>query len=299
MPDGNSQHASAQNDHRAKTDAFVNGLALREAVFGEAGVTTRLGMSASELAEFRGLITEHWLSRIGGLYPASLMREFRAAGMENYHRLADRVDHKELWPKKARLLPSEAVTRIRAMDFMQVLAGEFGPFGISNEEEIHPEEIYWRIVRPQMKSDVGPLHADAWFWSLGHGKTPPETVRVKVWIPFYCEAGMNGLKVLPGSHRQNWPYHGEMRDGVVKPQGDFDEQTVPMELLAIDAGTLVVFNDRLLHGGAVNSGSTTRVSAEFTMFVPRHHLLSRGCMPEQLDGRLIVSGPQSSTSKVT
>ena len=90
-----------------------------------------------------------------------------------------------------------------------------------------------------------------------------------------------------------------LRDGVVKPRGDFDEQTVPMELLAIDPGTLVVFNDRLLHGGAVNAGSTTRVSAEFTMFVPRHYLLSRGCMPEQLDGRLIVSGAQSSTAKVT
>ena len=299
MPDGNSQLASGQNDHRAKTDPAVNGLALRDAVFGEAGVTTRLRISMSELAEFRGLITEHWLSRIGEHYPASLVDEFRAAGMENYHRLADRVDHKGLWPKKARLLPSEAVARIRAMDFMQILAGEFGPFGISNEEEIYPEEIYWRIVRPQMKSDVGPLHADAWFWSLGHGMTPPETVRVKVWIPFYCEAGMNGLKVLPGSHRQNWPYHGEMRDGVVKPQGDFDEQTVPMELLAIAPGTLVVFNDRLLHGGAVNAGSTTRVSAEFTMFVPRRHLLSRGCMPEQLDGRPIVSGARSSTAKVT
>jgi hypothetical protein len=94
--------------------------------------------------------------------------------------LADRVDHKALWLKKARLLPGEAVGRIRAMDFMQVLADEFGPFGISNEEEIYAEEIYWRIVRPQMASDVGPLHADAWFWELGHGKAPPETVRVNV-----------------------------------------------------------------------------------------------------------------------
>jgi hypothetical protein len=283
MADGNSQHGSYHNGDGVETGFAAHIPGLRVSVFGDAGVTTRLAMSAAELAEFRGLITEHWLSRIAERYPARLAQEFRAAGMENYHRLADRIDHKALWPKRARLLPPEAVARIRAMNFMRALAEEFGTFGISNEEKVYPEEIYWRIVRPQMKSDVGPLHADAWFWALGHGNMPPDTVRIKVWIPFYSELGMNGLKVLPGSHRQNWPYHGEMRDGSLKPQGDFDEQNVPMELLVIDPGTLVVFNDRLLHGGAVNAGSTTRVSAEFTMLVQRQQLLNRGCLPEQLD----------------
>src|SRR5690348_10051266 len=175
MADWNSQRASRFNDDGTKTDAVADESGLSASVFGDAGLTTRLKMSAAELAEFRGLITEHWLSRIAERYPASLVQEFRAAGMENYHRLADRIDHKALWSKKARLLPREAVARIRAMDFMRTLAEEFGAFGISNEEEIYPEEIYWRIVRPQMKSDVGPLHADAWFWALGHGKMPPET----------------------------------------------------------------------------------------------------------------------------
>lgn len=255
---------------------------VREIVFGNAGVTTQLAMSSAELAEFRGLITEHWLSRIAELYPAEIVAKFREAGLSRYHELADLVDHKALWPKKARLLPEQAVNRIRDMSFIQALTAEFGPFGISNEEEIYPEEIYWRIVRPAAASDIGPLHADAWFWALGHGKMPPDTVRVKVWIPVYSEPGMNGLKVLPGSHRQNWPYYGEARDGSVKPQADFDQSAVPMQLLNIEPGTLVVFNDRLLHGGALNSAQTTRVSAEFTMFVPRGALLALGCTSEQL-----------------
>jgi hypothetical protein len=260
------------------------GLAIREAVFGEAGVSTRLRMDAAELAECRALITEHWLARIAADYPADLVARFRAAGLPQYHRLADRVDHKTLWPKTARLLPIEAVARIRQMAFMRTLAAEFGEFGISNEEEIHPEEIYWRIVRPGMGSDIGPVHADSWFWELGHGKTPPETVRVKVWIPFYSEPGMNGLKVLPGSQNEDWPYHGEHRDGFVKPQVDFDQDALPMQLLNIEPGTLVVFHDRLLHGGAFNSGTTTRVSAEFTMFVRRQDLLARGTTAERIDG---------------
>ena len=128
--------ASQRNGDGAETDPAANGLGLRTSVFGDAGVTTRLKMSAAELAEFRGLIIEHWLSRIGERYPASLVQEFREAGMENYHRLADRIDHKALWSKKARLLPREAVARIRAMDFIKDLAEEFGSFRISNEEEI-------------------------------------------------------------------------------------------------------------------------------------------------------------------
>jgi hypothetical protein len=241
-------------------------------------------MDAAELAECRALITGHWLDRIAADYPEELVARFRAAGLPQYHRLADRVDHKALWPKTARLLPEEAVARIRQMKFMRTLADEFGEFGISNEEEIHPEEIYWRIVRPGMGSDIGPVHADSWFWELGHGKTPSDTVRVKVWIPFYSEPGMNGLKVLPGSQNEDWPYHGEHRDGFVKPQVDFDQDALPMQLLNIEPGTLVVFHDRLLHGGAFNSGSTTRVSAEFTMFVRRQNLLDRGCTPRQIDG---------------
>jgi hypothetical protein len=264
--------------------------AIRQAIFGEPGVTTRLRMSPAELAECRGLITEHWLARIALGHPAELVARFREAGLENYHRLADRVVHKALWPKTARLLPESAVARIREMSFMRTLEAEFGEFGISNEEEIRPEEIYWRIVRPGMAGDIGPVHADAWFWDLGHGTTPPDTARVKVWIPFYSEPGMNGLKVLPGSHRRSWPYHGELRDGFVKPQADFDERAVPMQLLNIEPGTLVVFNDRLLHGGAFNTGATTRVSAEFTMFVSRPLLLSLGCTPEQIEGPAVCSG---------
>ena len=65
-----------------------------------------------------------------------------------------------------------------------------------------------------------------------------------------------------------------------------------MQLLNIEPGTLVVFHDRLLHGGAFNTGATTRVSAEFTMFVSRPKLLSLGCTPEQLDA--IAAGPGSS-----
>ena len=40
-----------------------------------------------------------------------------------------------------------------------------------------------------------------------------------------------------------------------------------MEKQNCDPGTVIIFNDKLLHGGVVNEGLQTRVSMEFTMFV--------------------------------
>ena len=157
---------------------------IREAVFGENGFTTRLAMSPVELAEFRGLITEHWLARIGEQYPAPAVAQFRDAGLEKYHRLADRVDHKGLWPKTARLLPEAAVARIRRMDFMRTLAAEFGDFGISNEEEIHPEEIYWRIVRPGMAATSVRCMPTPGSGSSGTERRPPTPCASRSGFPF-------------------------------------------------------------------------------------------------------------------
>jgi hypothetical protein len=257
---------------------------VREAVFGDTGVSVTLSATETELEHLRRLVTEHWLNRIAELYSPRVVAEFHRVGLPRYHELASRVDHKALWPKSARLLSPASIAQIRNMEFMQALAGEFGPFGIANEEAVYAEEICWRIVRPLAADDVGPIHADGWFWDLGHGVTPPGAVRVKVWIPLYSEPGMNGLKVLSGSHRQCWPFHAEFRDGITKPQIDFDPESVNLELLPIPPGKLAVFHDRLLHAGALNTGATTRNSIEFTMFVSRESLLACGYTDRQIDG---------------
>ncbi len=36
-------------------------------------------------------------------------------------------------------------------------------------------------------------------------------------------------------------------------------------MMPTEPGTLVIFNERLLHGGAVNHAGTSRVSVEITM----------------------------------
>jgi ectoine hydroxylase-related dioxygenase (phytanoyl-CoA dioxygenase family) len=118
-------------------------------------------------------------------------------------------------------------------------------------------------------SDTGPVHADRWFWDLGHGATPPGVERVKVWVAVVTEPGLSGLRVLRGSHLREWRYHGEPRDGFVKPAIDEDVDALGLDLVRTEPGDAVVFNDALLHGGGESLGAWTRVSFEMTMFVRR------------------------------
>lgn len=243
---------------------------IKDQVQGPSGFCL-LKLEPSELERIRELIRDQWLYRVLLLSPVSV-KQFAAAGISRYHELAHLLDQKIAWPKTARILSPSAVDEIRNFSFMKQLKITFGEFVISDEEEIGWEEIYWRIVRPG-SSDIGPLHADGWFWDAGHGKMPEGYERIKVWIAIHCEKGLNGLKIVPGSHLKNdWRYHLEDRDGFLKPQIDEDEKDLNVQLTPTEPGDAVVFHDRLLHGGAANQARTTRVSLEFTMLVKKQLL---------------------------
>ena len=247
-------------------------LQVYEAVKSGQGFSLALRLSPAELEGVRGLIRAQWLAHIQARAPEHF-EAFSELEMEHYHEKAHLLNHGQFWPKKARILPQSAVPLLRATSLFKALENTFGSFEISDEEAIGHEEIYWRLVRPNEPNDVGPLHADSWFWSLGHGTTPPHTQRVKVWIAIYCEPGLNGLRVVPDSYRKQWKYHGEYRDGFSKPQIDEREEDLNIQLLHTEPGNAVVFHDDLLHGGVINRGQRTRVSLEFTLFVREENWL--------------------------
>ncbi len=241
---------------------------IQQAILGPDGFSTELSFAPDELSRIKDLISQQWLARIQSV-AADQVAQFAEAGIERYHELSQLVDHSTIWPKRERILPAAAVDEIRQMSLIQNLAAEFGDFTISSEDGSGWEEVYWRLVRPNETGDVGPLHADRWFWDLGHGETPPNVDRVKVWVAVVTEPGLNGLRVVPGSHQREWNYRGEERHGMIKPQFDEDDYDLDPQLIDTAPGTAIVFHDGLLHGGALNRGTTTRVSFEFTMFVTR------------------------------
>ena len=180
---------------------------IKSALEGAPGYITGLSFRPEELALLRKRIRAQWLERIDEVSPA-VAAKFEGIPMNRYHELCHLVDHKALWPKARRILRPGVVEELRATSLLRTLGDEFGSFAISDEENLGYEEMSWRLVRPDSASDVGPLHADAWFWELGHGVTPAGHQRVKVWISVYCDPGKNGLRFVPGSHKRIWRYHG-------------------------------------------------------------------------------------------
>ena len=233
---------------------------------------TREALAPAELGHVRALITAQYLARIGALQP-DLVGPARAAGLAGYHTLPVAFDHATSWPKETRLLDPRHVADFAAMGFMARIRGQVGPSAIISHDELN-----WRLVRPHEPADVGPVHADKWFWDAGYGygSMPAGFDRFKVWIGVHTEAGLNGLTVKPDSHRtDNWKRHFEVKGGVRKPVLDEDEAALDMQLLPLHPGEMVLFHDELLHGGALNRGSACRVSIELTVLFDKAEGLRR------------------------
>ncbi len=248
---------------------------IKKKVFGDVGYSADMRLEPFELELFRQLIRDQWLRVIDEAHP-ELTKEAEALGIDRYHRISDRMNHRRLWTKTNRILSQSSVDKIKPLPFIAKLKEEFGPFSISDiydiKQHFGEQEIYWRLVRPNQPSDVGSLHRDSWFhdsFNDGYGMFPEGTVTVKVWIPIYCEPGKSGLAIVAGSHFQQWKYHLEMHNGAAKPILDEDLSTINAKLIPTEPGNMLIFNENVLHGGVVNQGEKTRVSAEITMVLSK------------------------------
>ena len=230
------------------------------------GFSTLLKLQPDELQKIKQQIEYQWFSRIQEIAPEQA-GEFKKRGIAHYHELSHRLDHGSIWSRNHRLLSESAVVELRKTSLFQQLELTFGSLLISDEEHPGKEVVHWRLVRPHQLSDVGPIHADKWFWDLNNWPVPANTHRVKVWIAIYTEPGLSGLRVVPDSQQKTWQYQPAKRHGVLKPLFDCKENQISPQLVNTRSGEAIIFHDQLLHGGAINRGTLTRVSLEFTLFV--------------------------------
>lgn len=233
-------------------------LSLAEEVAGAPGYSTQLSLSEPELTLIRQLIKDQYLQQIEQQHPDKL-ELFRHHSMADYHQLCHHIDHEKLWPKVKRILPQSSLETIQTLPFMKELEKAYGAFTLSDEEEVGYGEMYWRIVRPNCPTDVGPVHADYMFWDLGHGKMPANSFRVKVWLALFTEKGKSGFQFVPGSHLEDIPYVGEKRGLITKPRLLVEAKNLALVPFAASAGDTIVFNDCLLHGGLVGGEKTRSV----------------------------------------
>lgn len=214
--------------------------------------------SPSEFEFLRALITRHVKKKVEALDQLS-----------NYHIFASDDIHCSLASKKERILAEEDAHKLFALPAIQNLLNEHPGYRVCNvvydsETQEDRPEFYFRLVRPNKQSDIGTPHCDFWFdeamkTNFGRGNT------IKYWIPVIIEHGKNGLLFYPNMTKDA-PYIIADNNGFRTPKinCEFSELGEPA-LPQPNYGQAIMFGDDILHCGALNTGSTTRVSMEITL----------------------------------
>ena len=232
----------------------------------------------TELSNFRKAISDQWISKIKESSPEAYKKILdENISIEEYHLVSDYLDHSKVWSKSSRILNKDFTDWFLESDFARNIEIKYGKFFISDENNLGWPNIYWRLVRPNKSSDIGPLHRDYWFWKLNSHwcyeffQSEKKYFRLKVWIPIHIEIGLNGLLVEPYSqNRENIKWYGEERHGIKKPVLLTPLNKLNPILLNTKVGNTVIFNDKLIHGGALNKGNKSRVSVEFTLIIEKN-----------------------------
>ena len=233
------------------------------------GYSLDIKLDQSELETVRSIIKSQWLYRMQLQIP-DFISALDRDGMEHYHEHAHLLDHQSSWPTASRILTRKDASTIKDLPFCKKLAQKFGSIELADEAKFGWENMLWRLVRPG-NADCAPIHADRWFWDLGRDWPVPSYPheRLNVWIAVYTVPGKNGLLIAPSSQqKKDWKWHTEDRYGQKKPVLDENLETLGLTLLPMEPGDGVIFHHELLHGGSKNLADTTRVSLEFTIFIP-------------------------------
>ena len=244
---------------------------LKKQIFIEPGFSKEITLDSNELDNFKIAIRQQWLDNISRYFPEIIkVINSQNLSVKDYHKISNNLDHSNIWTKKSRILPREFFLEFLKSRLFLKLKNIFGEIEISDEENYGYGNIYWRLVRPNQSNDVGPYHRDRWFWELNNNFPKPSYpfYRVKIWISIETERNKSGLLIEKNSHnRKNVNWIGKHKHGIIKPVLLDHPDLFDMELIDTKSGDIIIFNDNLIHGGALNTGENTRVSAEFTILV--------------------------------
>ena len=197
--------------------------------------------------------------------------DINSVSLSNYHAFASRVDHKNIWKRDNRLFCDAGISFLTKTSFFEDLVNRYGSVRVTNEIHGKDPEIVWRLVRPNEPTDIGPIHADKWFWDLNGWLVNPGQRLIKIWVLLQGSSG-NGGGLLVNPHSQTnseQAYSIVEADGIRKPKFDLPGEDIRMENLASKPGDAVAFSYQLLHAGGITVGDKCRVSMEFTLEVPK------------------------------
>lgn len=225
-------------------------------------INYHLGYSIKEFKTLRGLIIEGIL----GLLESNKIHysDGKAALTESQIFNLLLTNHEIFMKKSARIFSIKEVRKIAPHILNWARSYSEQCDFITDEENLGYPNIYIRVVRALHNEDVGPMHADKWFWDLGKIPFPESHRRLKVWAPLLQDDKKPALKIYPGSHTMVFDYQGrKCSDGKTRPVFDCMSISDQVVRAPVKMGECIIFHDSLLHGGAVDNSS--RISVEFTI----------------------------------
>jgi len=254
------------------------------------GYVIPFSLSEKDLRKIRELLSDHFRKllrkTISDKESRIVLKEFE---VKNYHQISDAVNHQELMQMKNREFSNEARQVIQEMNFFKAMKEWFPNSTIEDPLGYH---MNFRIARPDKESDSFPPHADTWYfpnyqklggstlvyeknnrsrllWIRDEDNSLNFTV-FHVWIPIYCEPGLNGLKVAPRSQLRSW--QRKKMDGrkhvTTFPKYKLTKnEQIELKLLKTEPGEVVLFHDGLVHQGAINRGQESRVALLFNIHI--------------------------------
>lgn len=187
--------------------------------------------------------------------------------IENYHLLnLNEKIHKRIWTRDIRRASSKLKKQIVNTSFFSKIEKIYGKLTFSDMVEKGKPDIFWRLVRPMKKKDVGPIHADSWFWKANNIKIKKGYKTLKFWMMISSNCHQ-GLGVIPFSqHKKKWVYDIKYSDGLYKPNFKINKNKFRYKprIIKTDFSDYILFNYDLLHYGALNTTNVTRCSLEMT-----------------------------------
>lgn len=191
--------------------------------------------------------------------PLKSIRQYHLSHSEYHHLMA---------PKSARQFSRSDVGTFLSLPGFVAVKKIFCDFDVGDVVDDtgiqNVPEVYFRLVRPSMASDIGMPHCDHWFHKK-FGLPYRIGSTYKLWIAVCAEPTLNGLCFYPScnfeslgevffENNRDWSRYGQFLGAAVMPM--------------ISTGEALLFRDDVVHGGALNRGTETRCSIEIT-FVPR------------------------------
>lgn len=192
--------------------------------------------------------------------------------MKNIHQDLERGDLFNTLDTSTRTLTEEDSQQLLKTQWIHELTSELG-LGVVDSYDFGYPSFTWRITRPNQKQDFRSLHRDVWFRLNTGGpeifddSRSSNLQRLSAWISLNTVKHESGLLIVPNSQNSYEDNHkSTLENGIRKPSIQKDSLN---EVKAVYAdtpeGSIAIWGQNFLHGGAPNISNECRISLEFTL----------------------------------